>query len=65
MKKGYQYPEGGSGIEVNIDICPECFENKIILKSSVPSSKEFRERYSEIPNYLFLAFLSISHFFIN
>ena len=30
MKKGYQYPEGGSGIEVNIDICPECFENKII-----------------------------------
>jgi len=29
-KKGQDYPEGGSGTEITIDMCGECFETKLI-----------------------------------
>lgn len=29
-KDGESYPEGGSGTEVDIDVCPECFKTKLI-----------------------------------
>jgi len=30
QKEGSSYPDGGSGDEVVIDICPECFKGKLI-----------------------------------
>ena len=30
MKTGSNYPEGGSGEETTIDICPDCFKDKLI-----------------------------------
>jgi uncharacterized protein (DUF2225 family) len=35
MKTGNTYPEGGSVTEVGVDICPDCFNEKLIpwLKS--------------------------------
>lgn len=30
MKTGYNFPEGGCGEEINYDICPLCFEDKLI-----------------------------------
>ncbi len=35
QKKGEEYPEGGSGTEYEIDLCPECFKNRLVpwLKS--------------------------------
>lgn len=35
QKDGENYPEGGSGEEYEIDICPECFLNRLVpwLKS--------------------------------
>ena len=34
-KDGYSCPDGGSGTEYVVDICPDCFKNKLIpwLKS--------------------------------
>lgn len=29
-KEGESYPEGGYGTEYDIDICPDCFKNKLI-----------------------------------
>lgn len=29
-REGSSYPEGGSGTEVNIDLCPDCVKNKLI-----------------------------------
>jgi hypothetical protein len=29
-KEGSNYPEGGSGTELEIDICPECFTTKLL-----------------------------------
>lgn len=29
-KTGNEYPEGGSGTEVTIDICPACFTEKLV-----------------------------------
>ena len=29
-KTGAAFPEGGSGTEIEIDLCPECFKNKLI-----------------------------------
>ena len=29
-REGLNYPEGGSGIEINIDLCPDCVKNKLI-----------------------------------
>lgn len=29
-RRGYQYPEGGSGEELDLDICPKCFEDKVL-----------------------------------
>ena len=31
QKEGHSYPEGGSGTEYEIDICPDCFKNKLVL----------------------------------
>ena len=33
--KGTSYPDGGCGTEIKVDICPDCFENKLVpwLKS--------------------------------
>lgn len=30
MKTGSSFPEGGSGEETTIDICPDCFKEKLI-----------------------------------
>lgn len=30
MKQGSSYPEGASGVETTFDICPDCFETKLI-----------------------------------
>jgi len=30
MRKGEQYPECGSADEISFDICPTCFEKKLI-----------------------------------
>lgn len=30
QKDGASYPEGGSGTKYDIDICPDCFNNKLI-----------------------------------
>lgn len=39
---GYSYPEGGNSINYEIDICPECFMEKLIpwLKSQGADIKE-------------------------
>ena len=29
-KEGSNYPEGGSGTECEIDLCPDCFKNELI-----------------------------------
>lgn len=30
FREGTRYPEGGSGIETTIDICPKCFVERLI-----------------------------------
>ena len=30
QKEGSTYPEGGSGTEYEIDLCPDCFKNRLI-----------------------------------
>jgi hypothetical protein len=30
QKEGSSYPEGGSGTEYQIDLCPDCFKDKLI-----------------------------------
>lgn len=30
QKEGTQYPEGGSGTECEIDICPKCFKDRLV-----------------------------------
>jgi hypothetical protein len=30
QREGYSYPEGGSGELYNIDLCPNCFKDKLI-----------------------------------
>jgi hypothetical protein len=30
LKEGYAYPEGSMGSNTTLDICPECFESKLI-----------------------------------
>lgn len=44
-KTGSSYPEGGYGEETEIDICPECFETKLIpwvrSKGGEPTTKEW------------------------
>lgn len=30
QKEGTSYPDGGSGDELIIDICPECFKEKLV-----------------------------------
>lgn len=41
-KKGENYPEGGSGTECEVDLCPNCFKNKLIpwLNSQGANIKE-------------------------
>jgi len=29
-REGENYPEGGSGTEVEVDICPKCFKEKLL-----------------------------------
>lgn len=45
MKTGSSYPEGGSGEETEIDICPECFTSKLIpwvqSQGGEPTTKEW------------------------
>jgi len=42
QQEGNQYPEGGSGTEYEIDLCPECFKNRLVswLKSEGAKIKE-------------------------
>jgi len=46
-KTGSSYPEGGSGTEYNIDLCPTCFEEKLIpwLQSQGATVKEKEWEY--------------------
>jgi len=30
MKRGYAYPDSGETVQTEFDICPECFETKLI-----------------------------------
>lgn len=30
QKEGASYPEGGSGTKYEIDLCPDCFKNRLI-----------------------------------
>lgn len=30
-KTGYAYPDGGYGEEYEIDVCPECFKDKLLV----------------------------------
>ncbi len=30
QKEGSSYPEGGSGTKYEVDLCPDCFKNKLI-----------------------------------
>jgi hypothetical protein len=30
-KKGFNYPESGSGVETSFDICGNCFQEKLVL----------------------------------
>lgn len=30
IKEGVSYPEGGSGTEIEFDICPDCFRGRLI-----------------------------------
>ena len=30
QKEGHQYPEGGSGTNYEIDLCPDCFTKKLV-----------------------------------
>jgi hypothetical protein len=30
IKEGSSYPEGGSGTEIEFDVCPDCFKSKLI-----------------------------------
>lgn len=30
IEEGEYYPEGGSAVETEFDICPDCFKNKLI-----------------------------------
>lgn len=30
QREGESYPEGGSGTEYEVDICPECFRTKLV-----------------------------------
>ena len=30
QKEGTSYPEGGSGTEYVIDLCPDCFKNRLV-----------------------------------
>ncbi len=30
QKEGYEFPEGGSGTTYQVDMCPECFKDKLI-----------------------------------
>lgn len=45
LRTGSSYPEGGSGEETYFDICPTCFEEKLIpaLKElgAIPTVKEW------------------------
>ena len=29
-KTGWSYPEGGSGVEVSVDMCGKCFDEKLV-----------------------------------
>jgi len=31
QKDGHNFPEGGYGTEIMVDMCPDCFKNKLTL----------------------------------
>ena len=42
QNEGHNFPEGGSGTEYDIDLCPDCFKDKLVpwLKSQNPNIQE-------------------------
>lgn len=42
QKEGYNFPEGGDGTEYVIDLCPDCFKNRLVpwFKSQGAEIKE-------------------------
>jgi hypothetical protein len=46
IEEGYHYPEGGHVKKTFVDVCPDCFENKLlpflkkIAKHPVPHTKD-------------------------
>ena len=44
MTEGTVWPEGGSGLEIEYDICPVCFKEKIIpFLESLGAKQKWRE----------------------
>lgn len=45
MRTGDEYPSGGSGDVISFDVCPDCFENKLIpwmqAQGAEPTIKEW------------------------
>lgn len=44
-KDGSIYPEGGWGTSYNVDMCPDCFENKLIPWLESQGCKTEREEW--------------------
>jgi len=43
LREGEQYPEGGSGTQLDIDACPTCFREKILPFLKSIAVREFKE----------------------
>jgi len=45
-KEGTEYPDGGSGTELHVDMCPNCFKNKLIPWLNSQGAKLRQEEWS-------------------
>jgi len=44
QKEGHSYPEGGFGTEIIVDMCPECFKDKLIPWINVNGTHKIKEK---------------------
>lgn len=44
QKEGSSYPEGGSGTEYDIDLCPVCFKNELVPWLKSRGAKNIQEK---------------------
>jgi len=44
QREGSEYPDGGSGTEIKVDLCPKCFKEKLVpfLRSNGADIKEVK-----------------------